>query len=73
MKDEASTDDQRRTLAWLDDSLEWARSGGRVRLMEFLNLVRAEVVFDLDYSESPPSVRNRATAFWPEPDANGSA
>lgn len=51
MKDHASRDDHQRTLAWLDESLKWARPGDRTRLVKLLNLVRAEVLFDLDFAE----------------------
>lgn len=60
MKYHESTDDHRRTLAWLDDSLQWARPRDRTKLTGLLDLVRTEIVFDLALSESPPSIRNEA-------------
>ena len=62
MKYHVSTDDHRRTLAWLDESLQWARPRDRTRLAKMLDLVRTEIVFDLAFSESPPSTRNEAAA-----------
>lgn len=61
MKDHASRDYHERTLARLDDSLEWARSGNRTRLVKLLNLVRTEVLFDIDSIGGPWSNRNRAS------------
>jgi len=62
LKNVASKDDHQRTLARLDESLEWARSRGRTRLVELLNLIRIEILFDMGLSEEPPLARNRAAA-----------
>jgi len=59
-------------LAWLDESLEWARSRNRTKLVELLNLIRIEILFDMYLSEDPPSIRNRATAAGPVLGANRS-
>ena len=64
-------DEQRATLAWLDDSLEWARSGNRTGSVDLLNLVRSEILFDMAFSERRNSARDRATASGPHPAANG--
>ena len=56
-------DDLRGTLAWLDDSLEKARSGDRERPVNLLSLVRAEILFDMALSESP--TQNGATVLGP--------
>jgi len=47
-------------LAWLDGSLEWARLMSRTRLVELLNSVRIEVLFDVDLSEGVRSIRTRS-------------
>lgn len=60
LRGQASTDDHQGTLAWLDSSLEWARSTGRTRLVKLLNLVRAEVLFDAGSSGRPAQTRDRA-------------
>ncbi len=57
MKDHVSWDDHRSTLAWVDNSLERARSGSRTKLLELLSLVRTEVLLDMQLSESPPSTQ----------------
>ena len=62
MKDHVSADDHWETLAWLDESLEWARPRARTKLLRMLDLVRTETVSDMAFSESPPSVRNEAAA-----------
>lgn len=62
MKDHLSRDEHQRTLAWLDDSLGWARSRSRIKLVGLLNLVQTEILLDLDPSKSPPSTRARAPA-----------
>ncbi|QIN81484.1 hypothetical protein GBA63_01715 [Rubrobacter tropicus] len=43
------------------DSLEWARSGNRTRLVKLLNLVRTEMLFDIDSSDGPWLNRNRVS------------
>ena len=60
MKGHASTGDHQGALAWLDDSLEWTRLRGRPKLAELLNLVRVEVLLDVELSESPPSIQTPA-------------
>lgn len=70
MKKRASRD--QRTLAWLDDSLEWSRTRSQTRLVELLDHVRTEVLFDVDFSENPPSKRDRATVDGPAFGANRS-
>jgi len=59
-------------LAWLDESLEWARSRNRTKLVELLNLIRIEILFDMYLSEDPPPIRNGATAAGPVLGANRS-
>jgi len=61
LKDRVSRNTQQETLRWLDDSLEQARARNLTRLVELLNLVRIEILFDMDFSEDPPSTRNRTT------------
>lgn len=68
MKDRAARDYHERTLARLDDSLKWARSGNRTRLMRLLDLVKTEVLFDIDSVEGPWSNRNRASRADAAPD-----
>lgn len=55
LDDHASGDDHQRALAWLDSSLEWARAEDRAGLVKLLSLVRTEVLFDVNLSESAPS------------------
>lgn len=60
MNDHAPDDDHQRTLAWLDDSLGRAGPGGQTptggaRLVELLNLVRTEVLFDAESSRHLPA------------------
>jgi hypothetical protein len=57
LKDHLSSDEHQRTLAWLDDSLGWAHSRSRMKLVRLLNLVRTEILVDVDPSKSPPSTR----------------
>ena len=57
MKDHVCWDDHRSTLAWVDDSLERARSGSRAKLLELLSLVRTGDPLDMQLSESPSSTR----------------
>lgn len=72
MKDLVSRDDHQGMLAWLDESLEWARSRNRTKLVELLKLIRIEILLDMDFSEDPSSARNRATAARPALGANRS-
>lgn len=72
MKDLVSTDDHRRTLAWLDEALERARLGSGVRSINLLNLVRNEILFDIDFSEGRLSIRDRM-ASGSDPGPNGRA
>jgi hypothetical protein len=66
-------DDHRRTLAWLDGSLEWTRTRSQTSLMELPNLVRTGVLYDMDLSGSPPSTRDRASVDGPAFGANRGA
>ncbi len=68
LKDGVPADDHRGALAWLDDSLEWARPRSRTRLTELLKLVRAEVLLDLQLSESPPAPRTRSNGTFSDTD-----
>lgn len=70
MKNRASRD--QRTLAWLDDSLEWSRERSQARLVELLDHVRTEILFDMGLSENPPSKRDRAAVDGPAFGANRS-
>ncbi len=57
MKDHLSRDEHQRTLAWLDDSLGWAHSGSRTKLVGLLDLVRTEILLDVDPSKTQPLTR----------------
>jgi hypothetical protein len=39
-------------LAWIEDSLMYAIERGQERLLEFLELVRAEILFELELGEA---------------------
>lgn len=60
----------RRTLAWLDDALRWARPGNRAGLVNLLTLVRVEILFDMAFSEEKPLVRDLAPPEIPGADGN---
>lgn len=62
MGEHASGDDNQRTLAWLDSSLERARAEDRTGLVRLLDLVRVEVLFDVNSPESVPSNRTAGSA-----------
>ena len=68
MKGDVSREDYKEMLAWLDGSLEWARRMRRTRLVELLNAVRVEILFDVELSEGARSIRARSDA--PAFDAN---
>lgn len=60
MDDRASGDDHQGTLAWLDSALEWSRAEDRTGLVRLLDLVRIEVLFDVNSPESAPPARATA-------------
>lgn len=62
LEDGVSTDDHQEALAWLDDSLAWARPRSRT---ELLKLVRDEVLLDLELPESPPQTPAWANGTFP--------
>lgn len=70
MDDHASGDDHQRTLAWLDSSLEWARAKDQAGLAKLLNLVRTEILFDVNSSKSAPLARGRVIVDRPVFDTN---
>jgi hypothetical protein len=62
LKGDVSREDYKEMLAWLDGSLEWARRMRRTRLVELLNAVRVEILFDVELSEGARSIRARSNA-----------
>ena len=53
--------DETAALAWLVSALEYARAQGQTRLVDFLETVADDVVFEMEMAAGRASVRSRVT------------
>lgn len=61
--------DSAKTLTWLDESLRWANSEGRPKLVSLLTRVREDFYFDLESTNAAKSpLRRSHPEYAPEPE-----
>ena len=53
--------DETAALAWLVSALEYARAQGQTRLVDFLETIADDVVFEMEMAARRASVRSRVT------------